>query len=321
MSWVNVPKEAFPLSTVSFLGDWKDIPKPGDPTVLTGGLQYILELEPDWLINPPALYAKAWGDYIQEQQSSFYDRNDWTWGKSSSQKETLKALEGGMPPKYLLDVYNKAQASLKALMLPSAPSARRRRYYNEDDGEPDVDIALSGRESYLIRKPKQMVNNRIVHLAWQLAHSHVEDESAFARQAAAAVAVTDQIEKYGYRVRLTGYIALSTGHAFRQTEASNLGEKSDKIAEILFRIPIKHESAPVDEMKLICFGLPGVLRFYGLAWLFAAMGSPIGGGMNSGCGRVLYNKDVIRAISRVDHVSAVVSSDAPAMMHTLIEEI
>lgn len=316
MEWRGSSKEAFPLASESFFGDFHPIlDKDQTPT---GRLQYRAEIDYDWLVNPPKIYEDAWDTWYDYQNKR---RHPWVWGSSKTKKATLEALEKGMPSKVIMENYEKAKRDLDPVLLPSAPSMRRRRIFNQDEGEPDIDIALSGSEDFLVRRNRVKTEKRIIHLAWQLVHSSVETEVAMARQTAAAVAVTDHLEKYGYRVKLTGYFGIAAGNLFRRVEGKNLPkDKINNLDEILITVPIKHENMPLDEMRVLTFGLPGVLRFYSFAWITSIMGSDLTA-LSSGLGETLYDKEFKAAASRHDKVTAVVMSDAPLTMRTIIEEV
>jgi hypothetical protein len=77
---------------------------------------------------------------------------------------------------------------------------------------------------------------------------------------------------------------------------------------------------PLDEQKTLVFGLPGIVRHFGFAWITSCFGSDTSQ-LDSGLGRVLYGKDFVQAVSRRDKVTAVVSGDAPDTMKTIIQEL
>lgn len=192
-------------------------------------------------------------------------RSDWQNGSAKSAAETLRRLQNGEPTQPLLDAFGKAQRAATDTELPAVASVRRRRVWSAEDGEADIDRALSGRED-AFRLRRKVKAQRVIRLGWGTVQSGSTSEESFAAVAAVVVAAAERLEQAGYAVEI-----LAVDFRLWQTGRPEIGSKAIRAGFNAARrysaavVTLKAANQPLDVSTLLAAGLPGLLRIFGFA--------------------------------------------------------
>lgn len=262
--------------------DWSDTQTYGIPMItehLVGDMisrNHIVNLTVDQFLNPPKDWERRW-------VSDKGEKNDWVHGSARTLSETRRRLIEGDPTPVLRKAYEKFIKEFSAVEIGEIESTRRRKRWNADDGEVDVDRAIGGQD-FLSRKHKKKAISRIVHIGFQSMFSSYFSEETFAQAAAGAVALANILETAGYRVKVSSLFCHQWGagwggspeiQVIKQINSKKYGSSFWLTAEV----EIKAESMPLDENMLLVWGLSGAGRHYDFSWQTSLLGSESTAGM------------------------------------------
>ena len=195
------------------------------------------------------MQAGDWHPY----QDGVYEKKQWAHGSLKNVKNTERCLLLGEPPQHVID---KAKAFQEALMASDAyrtaseraQSTKRRRVFELDGGELDIDRYMGQQDECWVRVTRGL-QRPVLRLAVNVSASSGNDESTFAGVAALGTCCALLAEQSGCSLEI---MCAMTSH---QTKAG--------CYETAMVFPVKQAEEPFHQDSLLSLGVPGLFRWYG----------------------------------------------------------
>lgn len=201
--------------------------------------------------------AAALVEYNEIEKWGEYSTNiSWTYGNDGygTSASTYNALKTGsilekhiqLIDKYKEELYNR-KPELKNLEH-IAQTKKRRRKFNEDDGELCIDRYMSGDPAMFVKTTPTPIRGSIVRMHFDLPTRCDNEFKNFIEGMAWCIAMLDIIQSSGKSVELTiGYTATNAIYGVPHTSMVFTAKRADE---------------PLDTIKLMTYGLSGLFRNY-----------------------------------------------------------
>lgn len=216
------------------------------------------------------------------------DSNEWIFGNDfDTLNKTDKAMsDGAMAAKYLDMVEKKKDELLSSVprlaqLSTLAVTKRKRRRFNEDEGELDIDRYQSGDELMWVDMPRQDVKNRTARVYYNGGASGYMSTEAITKNVVTMAAIVDIISMAGIAVEVYACCC----------------SKAPRGNARWYNVAVKAKSAnePLDISRMLTFALPGFLRQY-VFGVWCNVGEN-GESKHWGLGTVAYQANMLPQIS------------------------
>ncbi len=174
----------------------------------------------------------------------------WTFGAIGSAAATVEAVRAGTATPALWEAFKAERDRLEPALNDLAarlPSTRKRRRFREDGAELNIDRLMGGAPEHWERRERG-ARRQTVKLGLNVAVSAGNGEATFIRNAARTAAAADLLQRLGYAVEL---------HAV----AAGWDPRGLAVAEYALVAPVKRAEDPLDVGRVLCLGLPGLVRW------------------------------------------------------------
>ena len=185
------------------------------------------------------------------------DSEGWHYGDSkeaNSWRKTERLLKSGMGLSNVRKLARKYRQEFENSKLTeitdNVKSVKRKRRFNDNDGELDIERVMAGSDDYW-SKMRRDGKQKIVRLGINCSISGNNDTKTFSRIVALASVFAELLEYLGYGVEIYG--------CFLYKPASNAG-RDRKYNWIGFQFPVKGATEPLDFDRIYSLGLQGLLR-------------------------------------------------------------
>ena len=231
-----------------------------------------------------AVAAGRWQFY----KNGEYRTGKWAHGSLKNVEKTEKCLLLSEPPAHVIE---KAKAFQDALMASDAyrtaseraKSTKRRRVFELDGGELDIDRYMGQQDECWVRVTRGL-QRPVLRLAVNVSASCGNDEGTFAGVAALGTCCALLAEQAGCSLEI---LCAMTSH-----------ETKEGCHETAMVFPVKHAEEPFHQNSLLSLGVPGLFRWYG----FNIVDNAMTGTTHWGQGYARGATPALRAHLNVQHV-------------------
>lgn len=196
--------------------------------------------------------ANNWND-VSHQNTDLKEQDGWRFGYDfKNHLDTMAALsDGRMPIKYVDRVAEKKQELFNKVprlfaLSDTAVTKRRRRVYNEDGAELDIDRYMCADPAMFVSLPKQDVRSRTARIYFNIGAAGGVDASTITDNVITMAAICDILTSAGVSVEV--YAAAASRGPISGTRWVNIACKA------------KHANEPMDIQRMLSFALPGFYR-------------------------------------------------------------
>ena len=175
----------------------------------------------------------------------------WSFGTLATAPATVEAIRCGSAHPALWESFEAERDRLEPALgelTARMPSARKRRRFRDEGAELNVDRLMSGAPDHWERRERG-ARRLCVKLGLNVEISCGNAESAFVRLAARTAAAADLLERLGYAVELHAIAGVRSPHGL------------EGVHEYALHAPVKRADEPLDVGRVLCLGLPGLVRW------------------------------------------------------------
>ena len=179
-------------------------------------------------------------------------RKDWKYGELGSWKKTEQYLRAGKGLSAVRKISRKYRHEFENTKLSEitqrVTSCKRKRRYNDNDGDLDLERVMSGSDEYWT-KIMRNGDQKTVRIGVNFSISHGNDTESFSRVVALSAVFAETLESLGYGVEIYGCCLYRTR-----------GGRNKRYGEMGMTFPVKQVTEPLDFDRIYSIGLQGLLR-------------------------------------------------------------
>jgi hypothetical protein len=189
-----------------------------------------------------------------------------------AEQEFHRYISRGVPSAELMKAYREAEQGILPEMkakLDEIPEARFRLTVTDDGEDVEIDRYINAEPELWIRPERMKARKRAVTIAINLVASGQRKPAWFANMIAGVVVIGNYLIKHGYEVRLLG-VRLPLFYEGERLNGEFALDKSGRPVKIPFikgfTFPLIDFGQRFDPVRILTWGHPAVVRYFGFGW-------------------------------------------------------